>query len=389
MRGGVVRVDNAVPRRRGRRCRRSRRRVRADERALAVTTEDDPQYARGARLLGARRADARAARPRRGAATTAAGGGDPRRQRRQGRGGAVRARSSADSSMAMARREDALRSSRRLRSCSPASRRPRPSSRSCTPGWPRTRCSPATLAPRPSRRVGARDRGRDRARRDHGATHPRGFADRARRPRRDRRPAGGARSRAGARLGLGDRDFVQVPRRSRVAGRRAGAGPAAAGRRERAGRPPWRLQPGVVEQGRRAGAAVRARPVGRGAHPCPAADATTSAWTSRWWWRSTSGLPSSICGGGSRSATSRRSSREPARWRSSRCSRRRSRWPPRRRCDAGDTRTRRGTRGRVRDRHPRQGRDVPVGVRGGGRPPSRSRWACPRSPTTSWRGRNR
>ena len=88
--------------------------------------------------------------------------------------------------------------------------------------------------PRSRRRVrgpGARDRGGERAGRDHGPAHPGGLADRARRPRRDRRPARGARSRAGARLGLGDRHLLQLHRRSRVAGRRSGAGPAAAGRR--------------------------------------------------------------------------------------------------------------------------------------------------------------
>ena len=130
---------------------------------------------------------------------------------------------------------------------------------------------------------------------------------------------------------------------------------------ERAGRPPRRLQPGVVEQGRRAGAAVRARPVGRDAHARRAAGQRRAAWTSRWWWRSTSGPRWSICGGGSRSATSRGSWREPARSRSSRCSRPRWPSPPRRRC-GGRCGRGRGARGGVRDRHPGQGRDVPVGV---------------------------
>ena len=247
--------------------------------------------------------------------------------------------------------------------------------------------------PRPGGRArgpGARDRGGERARRDHGPAHPGGFADRARRPRRYRRPARGAGSRAGARLGLGDRHLLQLHRRSRVAGRRSGAGSAAAGRRERAGRPPRRLQPGVVEQGRRAGAAVRARPLGRDAHPRPAADQRRAHGRVAGGGGRHLDHAGPSCGGGSRVgdvegilarareveelqvlAPALALAAEAA------LAARRSRPGPRR--SRGSSRPSPGARPRCTGRS----------GRGGDRPPRACGAALPRSPTTWWRDRSR
>ena len=178
---------------------RSGRRVRPERARAGDHDRGRPAVRRGPRLLGAGGQALGVARSRRGAPPTAAGRGDPRRQRRQGRGGAYarvpRRTVHGDGppgGCAPGVRDGGGAARRRARGSGR-------SSRSSTPGWPRTRCSPGNPGPAAELRgPGARDRGGERAGRDHGPAHPGGFADRARRPRRDRRPARGARSRAGA-----------------------------------------------------------------------------------------------------------------------------------------------------------------------------------------------
>ena len=174
----------------------------------------------------------------------------------------------------------------------------------------------------------------------------------------------------------------------RVAGRGAGARAAAAGRGQRPGRPSRRVQPGFVEQGRGSRAARGARPVGRGAHPGPAVDRRRAHG------RVAGGGRGYLDHGGAPAAPAATGRRRGAPGPSARrggdpgCGARAGR------SRGGGVRGRgsgagRGACGGVRNGDPRQGIDVSIGVGGVG--DARSRWprARPRSPTIWWAARSR